>query len=819
MKQMGNKRGWLGWGSCLACLVMNIWGQPAPGYSLSSKFGVLDGPVNAILETNGTVYVGGRFRQVSLDTGGGGVLNPSNAQVYEGFPRIEGIVLASVADAAGGWFIGGTFEAVGGQPRRNLARIRPDRTLDANWNPGVNGASLPAVNALVLDGATLYVGGSFNELGGQPRANVGALEAESGRALPWSPAITGVVSALALRTNVVFAGGSFTEAGGQARTNLVALDSATGLATEWSARADGIVRAMDLAGTNLFVAGAFTNVNGIRRPLLAALDPVTGKVWPWTPPINGTSTFDGTGVVGADIRVVRVSPAGNLVFAGGRFDAFNAGSSRNSLAAFNVTNANINSWGNSANLGFFGPVFRAPEVNTLVFSGSNVIFGGAFNYFDNRGGVRTNLAAVSIQNATPVTGWIPKLAGNVMTIAPSASGIFVGGRLTASGTAIRNNLAAFDRQTGRLKDWDPSPTSVVRALAATGTTLYIGGDFAQVGGQARNRLAAIDLATGLATDWSAPGAATINALALYGSTLFVGGTFSQLGPNQRARLGAVSTISGEVLAWQADLGGGNAAAVNTLAVVGDRLYIGGNFTSLNGVKRANLGAVNVFTTTVADWNPPTDGPVSVLYPYQNLIYAGGVFTKVGITGRNNVAALSLDTAKPTTWNPDTDGRVTSITATEDTVYLGGSFSQVSNQVRGGLAGVDRQTGALRGWNPVVSGQNQATAIVLSLLAGNDALFVGGDFSQVNTAPVQGLAVFPFSTAPQTGAFRFGPLGRSGVEMAGAIAVEGVRFTIQWSPDLIQWFDLRVAQPGETAFTDSFVGRSDNRRFYRAVQAP
>jgi hypothetical protein len=360
-------------------------------------------------------------------------------------------------------------------------------------------------------------------------------------------------------------------------------------------------------------------------------------------------------------------------------------------------------------------------------------------------------------------------------------------------------------------------------MVANGTTLYVAGDFTQVGGQIHNRLAAIDLATGKVQDWNPQTANNINTLALYGTTLFFGGTFTQLGPNPRGRLAAVSTVSGELLAWQADVGGGSTAAVNSLAVVGDRLYVGGNFTNLAGQKRANLGAVNVFTTAVADWNPPTDGPVSVLLPYQNVIYVGGVFTKIGILGRDNLAAISLDTAKPTLWNPAPDGRVTAITLAAESVYLGGSFSQVGGQIRGGLAAVDQQTGAPRGWNPVLAGQNQAPATVSALLAGNDALYVGGDFTQVNTAPVQGLAVFPFTSVPATGSFQFNSLRRVSNQIEGLVTVEGFRFTLQWSPDLIQWNDLKTVAPGEVTFSDSAIiftgGTTTPRRFYRAVQAP
>ncbi|NMQ20925.1 hypothetical protein E4P82_18055 [Candidatus Competibacter phosphatis] len=62
--------------------------------------------------------------------------------------------------------IGGAFDIVDGVPRRNIARLNADGSLDATWNPGVNNV----VNALAVDGSNnVYVGGQFTTLGGVGR--------------------------------------------------------------------------------------------------------------------------------------------------------------------------------------------------------------------------------------------------------------------------------------------------------------------------------------------------------------------------------------------------------------------------------------------------------------------------------------------------------------------------------------------------------------------------------------------------------------------------------------------------------------------------
>ena len=50
-----------------------------------------------------------------------------------------GIVYTMVGTADGGRIIGGEFTAVGGLPRRNLARLLADGSVDPAWSADVNG--------------------------------------------------------------------------------------------------------------------------------------------------------------------------------------------------------------------------------------------------------------------------------------------------------------------------------------------------------------------------------------------------------------------------------------------------------------------------------------------------------------------------------------------------------------------------------------------------------------------------------------------------------------------------------------------------------
>src|SRR5262249_37048478 len=112
-----------------------------------------DGVVYAVAAADTTIYLGGQFTAVGPPTGGGAAIDAAGA-ARAPYAHVRGAVHAVVADGAGGWFIGGSFTAVQGQPRSGLARIGADGTV-ATWNPGVTGTVL----SFALAPGTLYVGG------------------------------------------------------------------------------------------------------------------------------------------------------------------------------------------------------------------------------------------------------------------------------------------------------------------------------------------------------------------------------------------------------------------------------------------------------------------------------------------------------------------------------------------------------------------------------------------------------------------------------------------------------------------------------------
>jgi hypothetical protein len=158
----------------------------APGAGLAQSVDpdlwVTNDQVRSIVTDGITIYVGGDFTRIGPLTSSAAAIDASTGVVQHPYPRVEGYVRAVEPDGSGGWYLGGTFTAVQGQPRTNLAQLDAAGNLTA-WNPNPNGV----VYDVTVSGSTVYAGGSFTSIGGQPRSNLAALDAVTGAATAWDP--------------------------------------------------------------------------------------------------------------------------------------------------------------------------------------------------------------------------------------------------------------------------------------------------------------------------------------------------------------------------------------------------------------------------------------------------------------------------------------------------------------------------------------------------------------------------------------------------------------------------------------------------------
>jgi hypothetical protein len=358
---------------CSALLVVAL-ALPAVAQAIRPDFYETNGPVSALILSGNTLYIGGEFTEVRPAAGG--------------------------ASAT----------------RHRLAALDVKSGALLPWNPGADGG----VTALAVSGTTVYAGGGFQNVGGQPRAYLAALDATTGQVTAWDAG--GVedihdvgIYALAATPTTVYVGGAFYSIAYQFRDGLAALDATTGQVTAWNPTVGGEDNALVVSGNLVYAGGSLQIADGT-RPNIGAVEAASGAVAPWNPEAN--------------FRVMTLGLNGNTVYAGGLFSMI-GGMPRNRIAALNKTSGLATPWNPDAN----------SWVWQLAVSGPAVYVGGNFTRIG--GATRNHLAAIDPVSGL-ATGWDPDINGDVRALAVGGGGIYAGGEFTRVGGITRNYLAAWD---------------------------------------------------------------------------------------------------------------------------------------------------------------------------------------------------------------------------------------------------------------------------------------------------------------------------------------------------------------------------------------
>ncbi|WP_255513602.1 PKD domain-containing protein [Homoserinibacter sp. GY 40078] len=194
----------------------------------------------------------------------------------------------------------------------------------------------------------------------------------------------------------------------------------------------------------------------------------------------------------------------------------------------------------------------------------------------------------------------------------------------------------------------------------------------------------------------------------------------------------------------------------TQVIVGNTVYVGGQFTTArpagsaagqNEVTRTHLLAYNLTTGALLSWAPTLNAQVRSMAasPDGTRLYVGGDFTQVNGSTRNRIVAFSTATGNViTSFAASANNWVSAIAATNSTVYIGGIFGQMSGTLRSFLAAVNASDGQTTAWAPETVG-GRPYAIEVS--PDQSKVVVGGDFTSANgsTNPGYGLVMVDSST--------------------------------------------------------------------------
>jgi trimeric autotransporter adhesin len=301
----------------------------------------------------------------------------------------------------------------------------------------------------------------------------------------------------------------------------------------------------------------------------------------------------------------------------------------------------------------------------------------------------------------------PTVNGIVHTTLPDGSGgWYIGGTFTTVNGQARPGLARIAANGTLLPLALSACNGTIHALARQGNTLYLAGSFSSVNGSTRNRLCAIDVNTGVLTSFAPNVSYTVNTMLIYNSRLFIGGGFSYVNATSRDGIAAFDLPAHTLSSWQIE-GGGVGGSVYHMVQDGSFLYLGGVIVTLGGnyLPRNNLAAVNINTGATTSWNPSTNEPVNWLEVDGpgNVVYIGGDFTTVNGSTRRFAAAVSISTSGLYTWNAQLllsgwqTGRVRSLAKAGNVIFLAGTFTSAGGQSRNSFAAVSADLGTVLPW--------------------------------------------------------------------------------------------------------------------------
>ena len=511
-------------------------------------------------------------------------------------------------------------------------------------------------------------------------------------------------------------------------------------------------RATDAQGKELF---ARVEVASAHR-LVVVLDDAGAEY-----PVRIDPTFSDAnwvslgGLPGVDgsVYAAAVDNAGNL-YIGGSF----------SFAGGVVAN-NIAEWNGSSWLAL-GSGMDAP-VDALVVSGTNVFVGG---YFTTAGGVTAN--NIAQWNGTSwsalgsgITG--SSVLGNgpaVYALAVSGTNLFAGGPFTTAGGVTVNNIARWNGSSwsalgSGVDDW-------VEALAVSSNQLFAGGYFTNAGGASANYIALWDGASwsalgsgisGRGTEGRGPG---VFALAVLGNNLIVGGEFTNAGGTSAS---CIAQWNGN--SWSA-LGSGISGDVDALAVSGTNLFAGGAFSTAGGE------SYGIVEWNGSSWSALSTGAVGVLAlaATGGNLFVGGNFSQAG-----GVSAMGIAQWNGSSWlgsGPGLNGSASALAVLGNNLVAGGDFTTAGGLSANHVAKWNGSSWLALGTG--ISGTNDygLGPTVSALAASGSNLYVGGVFGMAGGVTANNIALWNGSSWSALGTGILGTNDYGSLPGVSALAVSG-----------------------------------------------
>lgn len=574
------------------------------------------------------------------------------------------------------------------------------------------------VNTTLQNGNTLYVGGSFTQVGlgfkKLARYSTGNIKPDVN-----FPQADGTIYAVEPDGNGgYYLGGQIKNFNGKDLTNnglsygviVLHINADYSLDTNFALARDdyggGYVTSMKKQGNSLYIGGYFYNIGNTSRPYLAALDPVSGTLINWTPAID----------VNTESIYGNIDANDSLVFVTGAFDYYNGvyyGNNYKTLKAFRADNGQ--------GISNYPAATYTGTTNTIKIK-NNKLYESNY-YYNNQFGQRVYGAAKNNINTSDVDVSFPLVDGYVSAILPDGSGgYYIGGDIYHVGTVAVNNLAHVLANGTVDPAFTANVNSHIDCFASDGTNLYIGGSFSQVNSTARTNAAAVSLTTGALTTWNPAPNDEVLTMVYSGGTIYMGGSFTNVKATTRNYAAAVTTAN-NLTAWNPNCSAQVQQIVSNST--GSSFFICGSFSTVKSASRPYLARVNNTDGAPASWTPNPSSVVDDIALNGNILYAGGPFNTINGVPKQYLAAIDTASNNPTSFQADLNGVTLGLLISSNKLYLAGQFTQIQNVSRNYAARIDLSTGNVDSWDPSFN------AYALTIAGSGNDIITGGTFSLAN----------------------------------------------------------------------------------------
>jgi hypothetical protein len=542
----------------------------------------------------------------------------------------------------------------------------------------------------------------------------------------WSPREKIFCTELSPTHDTLYIAGSFTYIGPYTGSGAVLSYNTDTADLSWP-KPNGVIRTVISDGDGgWYIGGNFTYIDSIPFKNIAHLKADKTVNLRFKPNINNT--------------VYALALRNDTLYAGGDFTSINDSIIRSGLASFKTQTGEVTDW---------DPFLKQNAgVSALQIYNGNLYVAGYFhrpNYY-----VVSGLTAFSLSNGTR-TQWNPEIEGPVTTFAIADSVLYAGGNFKAfHGESPRNYLAAFNITDGAVRAWDPQVSATVHKLAMHKGRLYAAGDFWYVNKDVtRNRVASFNLSDGKTLSWNAKLADPDNVYFIMAndSGVYLSGSFfKNMNNNIRDNFKAFTHSGEKLTSWLPKIDG----YIHAYAQHGSKIFLGGDITSVGGVLRNYVAAIDLRTGRPTEWNPEVLSYVFGLTLHDSVVYLAGDFKSVNKSYiRANLAAVKKSDGSVLPWNPNPNGYCSILGHTDSTLYIRGEFNNIAGQKRDGIAAFSMKDGSLTDWHLDITGSYGGSGVYTSTIH-DSILYIGGRFTAVNGVVRNNLAALKLSDASLTG---------------------------------------------------------------------